>query len=169
LLSFHQCSPRTRLYLALYAYNDRYSKSILSLYNPSSHMTEMLNFLKEYSSLINTALILSLIGIGFKLFQATIAQKNSEIDVLKERMAIQETFSINNVTERFQALKDYYEKHMREWYESSMKTLEEEKRKAIENKELEFQKRIELEMHKRNELMAQYSVSDAAKQVSHYG
>jgi len=128
-------------------------------------MTEILAFLRDYSSLINTALILSLVGIGFKIFQSTIVQKNSEIDVLKERIAIQETFSITNVTEKFQALRDYYEKHLREWYESSMKTLEEEKRKAIESRESEFQKRIEEEIQKRNEIMAQYVETDIAKQM----
>jgi hypothetical protein len=125
--------------------------------------SELLQFFKEFGSIVNTALILSLVGIAFKIFRTTIAQKNAEVAALKERMKVVETFSVDKVAEKFRALKEYYETHLRDWYESSLRQLEEEKRKAIESKEKDFQRRIEEEITRRTSLMSKYAEqADAA-------
>ena len=120
-------------------------------------MNELLQFFREFGSIVNTALILSLAGIAFKIFRATIAQKDAELAVLRERIMAAETFSVDKVSEKFRALKDYYEIHLQTWYETSLKRLEEEKRKAIESKEKDFQLRIEDEIAKRKSLMKKYA------------
>lgn len=120
-------------------------------------MNDLLQFFKEFGSLVNTALILSLGAIAFRIFRATIAQKDAELELLRERITTTEIFSVDGVSEKFRALKEYYEKHLREWYETSLKQLEEEKRKAVESKESELQVRIEEEIERRTSLMNEYA------------
>lgn len=120
-------------------------------------MNDLLQFFTEFGSIVNTALILSLAGIAFKIFRATIAQKDAELALLRERITVAETFSVDKVSGKFQALKEYYEIHLRNWYETSLNRLEEEKRKAIESKERGFQLRIEEEIAKRTSLMKKYA------------
>lgn len=98
-------------------------------------LLQFFQFFKEYGNIINTALIISLAGMTFKIFRATIEQKDAELSVLRERILASETFSIDNVSDKFRALREYYEKHLKSWYEMSLEQLKEEKRKAIESKE----------------------------------
>jgi len=116
-------------------------------------MSKVVEFLKEFGSLFNTALIVALFGFAYKLFQAILRKKDAELDLLKERINTLDTFSVENVADRFQSLKDYYERHLRDWHEASIKALEEEKQKAIKQKETEFKKRIEEEIQRRNDLI----------------
>ncbi len=120
-------------------------------------MNDLLQFFTEFGSIVNTALILCLVGIAFKIFRATIAQKDATLALLRERITVAETFSVDKVSEKFQALKEYYEIHLRKWYEASLNRLEEEKRKAIESKDRDFQLRIEDEIAKRTSLMKKYA------------
>ncbi len=119
-------------------------------------MKDIIQFFGEFGGLLNTALILSLAGIAFKIFRATVAQKDAELAVLRERLVAAQTFSVEKVSEKFQALKDYYEIHARTWYEASLKRLEEEKRVAIESKEEDFQLRIEEEIARRTSSIKRY-------------
>jgi len=111
-------------------------------------MDTVLKFFRDFGNLLNAALILSLFGVAVKIFSSIIGQKNAQIDVLKDRIALIKDFSIESVTERFRALK--------EWYEESQITLEKQLHEAKESTEKEFQKRIELEMQKRKILMDEY-------------
>jgi hypothetical protein len=42
-------------------------------------MNEVLQFLRDFGSLVNAAIILSLAGIAFGIFRATIAKKDAEL------------------------------------------------------------------------------------------
>jgi hypothetical protein len=116
-------------------------------------MNEILDFLNKFGSLINTALLATILAIIIQVFRVLVTQKDAQIEVLKERSRMQETFSVENVVERFDALKRYYEVQLKEWYEASLQSLEISKENAIAQKETEFQKRIEAEIQKRKEVV----------------
>ena len=120
-------------------------------------MNGLLQFFREFGSMVNTALILLLAGILFKIFLLIIKLKDAAFKVLEERIKNVEIFSVDKVAEKFRALKEMYEIHLRNWYETSLKHLEEENRKAIESKNMDFQLRIEEEIAKRKSLMKELS------------
>jgi hypothetical protein len=120
-------------------------------------MEGVMTFVREFGNLINTALILALVGIALKVLQGIIAQKDAQLAVLRERTDAAEAFSVSNVVEKFRALREWYEEHLRTWYETSITRLQEEKMKAVEAKQEELQLRIEEEIAKRTDLMATYA------------
>lgn len=120
-------------------------------------MEEFFRFFEDFGNLINTTILFSLVGIAFRVFRNTIAQKNAELNAVRERLNTVEMFSVDNVAKKFEALKTYYKTNVEDWYDASLKSLEVEKERAIEAKEREFQDRIEQEISKRRALMKQYS------------
>ena len=102
--------------------NGEIAKETKSLYHSmdtsqmGQNVHDTLNTIKEFSALINTALLLSLLALGIRLFRSALSAKDAHLELLKERLAAAEDFSIERVRDRFKAL--------REWYELSVSELQ---------------------------------------------
>ena len=119
-------------------------------------MNELLPFFKEYASVVNVGLIVSLMVISIYIFRAIIVEKDATFKALEERFKNVEIFRVSAVIKEFQALK-YYNTYLQDKHESVIKRLEGEKRKAIESKEKESQLRIEEEIAKWKSVMKEYT------------
>jgi hypothetical protein len=106
----------------------------------------IMEFLKEYSQLFNTVLLLALIGVLYKIFHLILVKKNAEIDNIKN-------FTIDGVVDKFKSMKEYYEIYLKSWYENSVKMLEDEKQKAIREKEELYKQKLIQEIKARKQLI----------------
>ncbi len=121
-------------------------------------MSGIAEFIGSYAGLINTALLLGLVGLGFHLFRSASNSKDAEISLLKSQLSAKDGETVTGASEKISALKKYYEEQLEEWYTASVETLTAEKDEAMRKKEEEYKHALQSEIDKRRllyeELMA---------------
>jgi len=112
-------------------------------------MVDIIDFIRDFGSVIDLIFILALFGILFKINKQTLSQKDAHIQLLNERIAVAEQYSVEKFANKYHSLKVFYE--------NSIDALEIEKQEAIKNKEGKLITQIEEEIKKREEMKKRYT------------
>jgi hypothetical protein len=126
-------------------------------------MQEIIKHLKDFSGLFSTALILALAGVGYRILkssltklQSSLKQKDSTIEMLKEKITHLERFSMENTMNKVYQLQELYKTDLNNWVGSTLENLQEEKNKAVSKQDFDYKNKIETEILNRQSVTNKY-------------